>query len=105
MPQTELTPTPWLLQAIETRRHLQQVVKAAEAELARATDDLKNELLAQGLDTADVGNYIVTLSVRERSSLDKGALVALGVSTDVIAKATKTSSYTQLDVREKKGEV
>jgi hypothetical protein len=67
-----------------------------------ATDAIKNEMLAQGLDTFDTGLFVSKMSVRERATLDKQALIDEGVSTDQIFKATKVSTFIQLDVREKK---
>lgn len=102
MPDLQTTPELSLQILVETRQRLVNMQKQIELQIKDATEAIKNELAASGQEKAEIGNYVVTLSVRERATLDKGELVALGVSTETIAKATKTSSYVQLDVRGKK---
>lgn len=100
----ELTNTPTLAfeLRVENRQRLISMKREIEKQIEGDTDAIKNELAALGVDDLDVGDYTVTLQIRDRSTLDKGELVALGVSTDVIKRATKVSTYMQLDVRAKK---
>jgi hypothetical protein len=100
----ELVNTPLLnLEArVENRQRLTAMKKEIEKQLDAETDAIKNELAAMGLDELEVGNRLVTLQIRDRSTLDKTELISLGVTTDQIKRATKISTYLQLDVRDKK---
>ncbi len=73
-----------------------------EKQIDAHTATIKAELIAVGQDTYDAGEFIATLTVRDRATLDKTELVALGVSTELIKRATKMSTYVQLDVRARK---
>ena len=87
---------------LSDRQRLAAMKKEIDAQLEEANGSIRQELIDRGLDTYQTDDYTVSLSVRERKTLDKGLLVELGVGTDVIEKATKASSYVQLDVRAKK---
>jgi hypothetical protein len=102
----ELTniPTLALELRVENRQRLISMKKEIEKQIEVDTDAIKNELAALGVDDLDVGDYAVALQIRDRSTLDKGELVALGVSADVIKRATKVSTYMQLDVRLRKSD-
>jgi 2-hydroxychromene-2-carboxylate isomerase len=100
----ELVNTPLLnLEArVENRQRLTAMKKEIEKQIDTETDAIKNELAAMGVDELEVGNRLVTLQIRDRSTLDKTELISLGVTTDQIKRATKISTYLQLDVRDKK---
>lgn len=87
---------------VDNRQRLVAMQKEITRQIDVETDCLKNELAALGIDAIDVGTHVVTLQVRDRKTLDKGALIEQGVTVAQIERATKTSTYTQLDVRERK---
>ncbi len=96
------TQTIGLQTRVENRQRLVAMKKEIEKQIDDDTEAIKDELTALGVDDLDVGDYTVTLQVKDRATLDKGELVSLGVSTDLIKRATKVSTYLQLDVRAKK---
>lgn len=104
MPAVALENTPLLeLQTrVENRQRLAAMKKEIEKQMETETDAIKNEMAVLGLDEMPVGDYDLTLQIRDRSTLDKAELIALGVSTETIKKATKVSTYMQLDVRVRK---
>ncbi len=94
--------TPELTATIENRQRLVSMKKEIERQIDLDTEAIKNEMVAAGIDAYDAGEYTAALTVRERATLDKTELVNLGVSTELIKRATKVSTYVQLDVRGKK---
>lgn len=86
---------------LEQRAKLQTIIDEATEQLKAENDAIKDELMRLGVDELIVGDQKIVLSVRRgRASLDKGKLVELGVSTEVIEQATKHGAdYLQLDVR------
>lgn len=100
-----LSQTPSFALTLEDRFALRQRLVAMKDEIDQQLKDeneaIKLDMLRLGVDEYPVGDEKFVLSVRNgRASLDKGELVALGVSTDTIARATKHGDpYTQLDVR------
>lgn len=89
-----------LLPLLESRQKLKAVEAAAKAEIDKINDDIKNALIqADTLDIVVAGQRVTLDLEREKSTLDKQRLLEVGVSTEQIQKATKTSTYVQLDVR------
>lgn len=93
-----------LEQRLENRQRLSRIAAETKAQLDAENEAIKDDMVAQGLDTYRVGDEVLVLSTREgRQTLDKAELVALGVSTELIKQATKTGKdYLQLDVRKAK---
>jgi intracellular sulfur oxidation DsrE/DsrF family protein len=91
-----------LTMALDTRQTLAAEIKALQADMDAASAVVKAELIRLGVDTYDCGDWTPTLSVKERKTLDKVELVQQGVTTAQIERATKVSTYVQLDVRAKK---
>jgi hypothetical protein len=87
---------------IENRQRLTAMKKEIEKQIDDETKGIKESMEAAGLVDYDAGDVVATLSMRERATLDKTELISLGVSTDLIKRATKVSTYIQLDVRGKK---
>ena len=104
MPEITSAPAtlPELQLLVENRQKLVAMKKEIEKQIEDATSTIKDDMIERNVMELEVGDYKLTLQLRDRSTLDKTELVSMGVSTDVIKKATKTSTYTQLDVREKK---
>lgn len=98
----ENTPLPNLEARVENRQRLSLMKKEIEKQIEADTEAIKDELAALGLDETEVGDYKVTLSVRDRATLDKTELISQGVTTEQIKRATKVSTYLQLDVRARK---
>ena len=86
---------------VEQRQKLVEMKKEMERQIDAETTAIADELASRGLDTLQLDDWTVRLQVRERNTLDKTALVNLGVSTETIKAATKTSTYTQHDVRKR----
>lgn len=95
------TPTLELLARVARRQALAAEIKSLQEEMDVESALIKADMMAQGIDSLDAGEWTAALTLRERKTLDKGELVALGVSTETIAKATKVNEYVQLDVRKK----
>jgi hypothetical protein len=88
---------------LEQRQHLVMQIKTLTAELDPLNDYIKAEMIRLGVDVIDeFDNWTPTLTVKERKTLDKVELVQQGVTTAQIERATKVSTYVQLDVRAKK---
>jgi hypothetical protein len=87
---------------VEARQTLLAERARIERELQTVNDQISNALLEEGCETADVGNYRVSFSLRTRTTLDKLALLEAGVPTSTIKACEKTTTYTVLDVRAKK---
>lgn len=87
---------------IENRQRLVQMKKEIEKQIDAETETIKDSMMAAGLENYDAGDFEAKLTVRDRSTLDKTELVSQGVTTEQIARATKVSTYVQLDVRGKK---
>lgn len=104
MPINTITPSQTLEERHEIRRYLAEQIADLQQRLDFETQAIKDQMTAEGIDTYTIGDEVLVLSARNgKSSLDKTLLVELGVSTDVIAKATKTGKpYVQLDVRARK---
>jgi len=99
-----VTLAPTLQDRVLNRQRLAADIAKLKTEMDDESEAIKNEMMRLGLETlTDIPGWTPTLSVRERSTLDKTELISQGVSTAQIKAATKTSTYTQLDVREKKG--
>lgn len=88
----------------ENRQRLSRIAAETKAQLDAENEAIKADMIAAGLETYRVGDEVLVLSVRDgKRTLDKAELVALGVGTDVIEKATKVGKdYVQLDVRKAK---
>ena len=100
-PELTLEQTASLALHVEQRQKLVEMKKEMERQIDAETTAIADELASRGLDTLQLDDWTVRLQVRERKTLDKTALVNLGVSTETITQATKTSTYTQLDVRKR----
>lgn len=87
--------------AIDLRQSLIEERKALETEIDTQTSLIATELSERGLDTLQLGDWTVRHQTRERTTLDKGRLVELGVSTATIEAATRRTTYRQLDIRKK----
>lgn len=100
MLENTVAPNLTLDQRFVNRQRLTRIAAETKAQLDAENEAIKRDMMVAGIDTYQVGDELLVLSVRDgRQTLDKAELVALGVSTDVIAKATKTGKeYTQLDV-------
>ncbi len=91
---------------VEQRQDITQQIKQLTAQLDPINDYLKAEMIRLGVDVInEFDNWVPTLTVKERKTLDKVELVQQGVSTQQIERATKTSTHVQLDVRAKKAVV
>jgi hypothetical protein len=88
--------------SLETRQALALQKKDIEQRMDRESEFIKAEMIRLGVDSVEVGDWVPTLSVKERKTLDKVELVQQGVTTAQIERATKVSTYVQLDVRAKK---
>jgi hypothetical protein len=99
-----VAPDQTLEQRFENRQRLVRIAAETKAQLDAENEAIKADMMQQGIEEYRVGDELLVISVRDgRQTLDKAALVALGVSTDTIAKATKTGAdYAQLDVRKVK---
>lgn len=85
------------------RQRLVAMRKEIDAQIEDATDTIKEFMILNDLTACEIGDVTASLTVREgRATLDRMALVSLGVGTDVIERATKHGKpYTQLDIRER----
>lgn len=85
-------------------QRLKKIIAEADAQLTVEVSTAKDDMARQGLDSYTVGDSVFVLTPKDgKKTLDKAELVALGVSTETIAKATKTGKeYLQLDVRKVK---
>lgn len=99
-----VSPGQTLEQRFETRQRLSRIAAETKAQLDAENEAIKIEMATLGIDTYRVGDEELVVSPRDgKKTLDKAELVALGVSTDIIAKATKHGKdYLQLDVRKVK---
>ena len=106
-----LTPEQVLLQElaenVENQQRLKAEVKDLEEIITAHADEIKARLIA--LQQSEVvvntnrGVYKLTYNpFAERESLDKTLLVEAGVTTEQLKRATKTTQYVRLDVREVK---
>lgn len=105
MPLTNtVAPGQTLEQRFENRQRLAKILDETKKQLDAENEAIKADMMAQGIDSYPVGDEVLVLSVRDgRKTLDRGELLALGVSADVIEKATKVGKdYAQLDVRKAK---
>lgn len=84
------------------RQGLDDEAKTIKKKLDKVNAEIKDAMIDAGIENAEAGDWEAVLSVRDKSTLDKAALIHEGVSTDQIFKATKVSTYIQLDVRKKK---
>jgi hypothetical protein len=79
--------------------------RKAAARLTDESDKKKAEITALLLESGEEkwcdGHYGVAVMSRERKTLDKFALVGLGVGTDLIERATKTTRWVETRVVEK----
>ena len=96
------TPTLDLTLTIANRQRLVAMKQEIEKQIEADTTTIKDAMIGACEDTYDAGEYLATLTVRERATLGKAELVAYGVSTELIKRATKVSEYIQLDVKAKK---
>jgi hypothetical protein len=95
-PTLEATLSPLL----ERRLQLKATEALTKRELETVNDEIKNALVQAGeLDVVVDGQRVTLDMEREKSTLDKQRLLELGVSTEQIKRATKVSTYVQLDVR------
>ena len=88
-----------LQQNVENRQRLCAMKTQIEKQIDEETGVIKNEMAARGIEALDVADFNVTLSVRDRKTLDRTLLIEAGVSTNVIEACMKTATYLQLDVR------
>lgn len=93
-----------LEERFEIRQKLVAIAAETKKQLDAENDAIKADMTRQGIDTYVVGDHVLALTVKDgRATLDKGELVALGVSTETLAAATKVGKpYVQLDVRKVK---
>lgn len=90
---------------LERRQTLKAAENLAKAEIDATNDEIKNALVQAGeLDVVVDGQRVTLDMERQKSSLNVQRLLELGVSTEQIQKATKVSTYVQLDVRKAKAE-
>jgi hypothetical protein len=80
-----------LLEVIEQRKSLDK----RESDLK---DLFKTKLNSQGINTLSVGGILISLVSKERSNLDKKALVA-AFGEEMIQGFEKIAKYTQVDVK------
>jgi hypothetical protein len=98
-PTIEQTIEPLVLQRAEIKARLD----AVQQELDAVNGEISGTMLREGVRNLRVAGFSLTYeSEAEKNTLDKTKLVELGVSTDVIAKATKKTTYARFDVRELK---
>ena len=91
-----------LTATIENRQKLLGMKKEIERQIDLDTKAIKDVMEAACEDVYEAGDYTATLTVRERATLDKTELISQGVTTEQIKRATKVSTYVQLDVRTRK---
>jgi len=85
---------------VETRQELKAKVAALEAQIDSINDDIKTTLVNAGeLEVLAAGHKVTLNMAAERSTLDKQRLLELGVTTDQIKAATKTTTSIVLNVR------
>ncbi len=99
----EATLTDALQPLITQRQKLVLAIKGMQAEVDELSEELTGALVRGGLTELTTDTHTLKYIVSERHTLDKTRLVELGVGTDVIAKATKTSTFGRIDIREVKG--
>ena len=83
-----------LLEVIETRKRLDK----RESDLK---DLFKTKLNNQGINTLSIGGVLISLVGKERSNLDKKALVA-AFGEDLVRTYEMTTRYVQVDVKAEK---
>lgn len=113
--QVEPTPDTTLEVTLEplvtARQDVSAQITLLEGQKREVSDEIASAMLAAGTEKVQVGQYSLTFSAQERRTIDKAALklalVERGVPTSVIEAAIgvseKVSSFTKLDVRERKG--
>jgi hypothetical protein len=85
---------------VAARTEAKQKIAALEKAVDNINDSIKTALVHADTLEVVVDGQRVTLDLeREKSSLNVQRLLELGVSTEVIQKATKVTTHMQLDVR------
>lgn len=99
--QQHLSPSLTIEDHFELRQRLIATLDELNDQLKQTNDAIKDEMCARGIEDYVIGDDRLVLSVREgRKTLDRAALIFLGVPEETIAQATKQGEpYTQLDVR------
>ncbi len=87
---------------IENRQRLVGMKKEIERQIDLDTEAIKRVMVEEEKESVEAGEFTATLTVRERATLDKTELISQGVTTEQIKRATKVSTYVQLDVRARK---
>lgn len=85
---------------VERRQSLKAEISSSEAAIDELNDEIKTTLVQAGVLEVVVAGHKVTLDPeREKSTLDKRLLLEQGVTTEQLKRATKVSTFVQLDVR------
>lgn len=102
-PTDELSLAATLLPLVTQRQALAAEIKRLQSQVDTLTEQITGEMVRAGEMKLEVGDWVPDYASRERKTLDKTRLVELGVSTEVIKQAEKTTTFMQLDVRKKGG--
>jgi hypothetical protein len=81
---------------------LRDQIAALEAKARVLRESIQSRMLDRGVVAVRGAGYRVSVSVRERRSINGDKLVALGVAPDIIKRATDTSSFIMLDIRKER---
>lgn len=81
---------------------LRDRIARLEAEAKALRESIQSRMLDRGVVAVRGAGYRVTVSVRERKSINGDKLVALGVSPETVKRATDVSSYILLDIRKER---
>jgi hypothetical protein len=88
---------------VEQRQALKQVLDELQLQVDELTAQIGEEMVREGLLKLEVDGHSLSYNPTiPRTTVSKEKLVELGVGTDVIKQAEKTTYFPRLDVREKK---
>jgi hypothetical protein len=81
---------------------LRDQIAALESKARVLRESVQSRMLELGVIAVRGAGYRVSVSVRERKAINGDKLVALGVSPEIVRRATDISSYTMLDIRKER---
>lgn len=90
----------------ESLRHyieLRESVRVFEEEMKLVRERIVADLNRLGIEKTRYEAYAVSLRVQERRTLDRGKLLDLGVSPELLRKAEQVTQSVVLDIREQRG--
>jgi len=81
---------------------LRDQIAALENKAKVLRESIQSRMLDRGVIAVRGAGYRVSVSVRERKAINGDKLVALGVSPQIVQRATDVSSFTVLDIRKER---